>query len=317
MEINKVYCMDCLEFLKQIDNKSIDLVVIDPPYNIGKDDWDKVELYEFWMKQVFKEIERVLKITGSFYIFHSEMEIVSDFMNFIRTETDFKFKQFIVWNKRFSESRMKGLLDGFIEIKNLQNYQQIAEYILFYTFQNKETNNLVFENIKEYLQIEENKCRNAKIDIDSIIPRTTNFYYFANGQSFGMPTKEKYLLLQEKTGFFKKSYDELTGMFEKARYTFNNLKTSHSVWNFDLVSNKENHITPKPIELIKNIILHSSNEGQMVLDCFMGTGTVALACKQLNRNFIGCDNDKSYVDEINNKLSQQQIQFVKVEGDKQ
>ena len=52
--------------------------------------------------------------------------------------------------------------------------------------------------------------------------------------------------------------------------------------------------TQKPIELLKRIILSSSNENDIVADFFMGSGTTIVATKELNRNYIGCDiNPKS------------------------
>ena len=56
------------------------------------------------------------------------------------------------------------------------------------------------------------------------------------------------------------------------------------------------HPTIKPLELVKRHILHSSNEGDTILDCFMGSGTTGVACKELNRNFIGMEIDKEYYD---------------------
>ena len=89
-------------------------------------------------------------------------------------------------------------------------------------------------------------------------------------------------------------------------FTFNNQKTHHSVWNYD-IENKIGHTTPKPLDLIKNIILHSSNEGQIVLDCFMGSGTTALACKELNRRYIGFEISPEYCKIISKRLSQQTL----------
>lgn len=63
------------------------------------------------------------------------------------------------------------------------------------------------------------------------------------------------------------------------------------------------HLTPKPLEMIERIIKASSNEGDLVLDCFMGIGTTAIACKKLNRNFIGCEINKDYVEIANARLS--------------
>lgn len=54
------------------------------------------------------------------------------------------------------------------------------------------------------------------------------------------------------------------------------------------------HPTIKPLELVKRHILHSTNEGDTVLDCFMGSGTTGVACKELNRNFIGMEIDDKY-----------------------
>lgn len=61
---------DCLEVMKNIENKSVDLVVTDSPYNIKKADWDKWKKesdYIDWCLLWIKECERVLKDNGSFF----------------------------------------------------------------------------------------------------------------------------------------------------------------------------------------------------------------------------------------------------------
>lgn len=64
-----------------------------------------------------------------------------------------------------------------------------------------------------------------------------------------------------------------------------------SVWNISNVNNDErlNYDTQKPKKLIERIIKASSNEGDLVADFYLGSGTTAEVCKNLNRNFIGCD----------------------------
>lgn len=290
LNLNKVYCMDCLEGLKKLPDKSVDLVVTDPPYNIKKDSWDDIKNYEQWMESVFLEIQRVLKDNGSFYFFHSEMEVVADFMNFLKTKTKFIFRQFIVWNKRFDGSPKKGFLDGYVVVENLQNYQQMAEYLLFYTKTN-------FQEIKDYLREEKKKSKLTLLQINNLfginISDGIAKRYFGDSQ-FEIPTKEKYEIMQE-TGFWQEPYENIS-------HTFNNQKTHHSVWNYD-IENKIGHATPKPLDLIKNIILHSSKEGQIVLDCFMGSGTTALACKELNRRYIGFEKDPEYCKIANERLA--------------
>ena len=92
----ELYNDNCLNKFKDIPDKSVDLVLIDPPYNIGKDVWDKwptVEAYVEFMGQVFKECERVLKPNGSFYWFHNDFLQIVELQNWINRNTNFIFKQ--------------------------------------------------------------------------------------------------------------------------------------------------------------------------------------------------------------------------------
>lgn len=63
------------------------------------------------------------------------------------------------------------------------------------------------------------------------------------------------------------------------------------------------HPTIKPFELVKRHLLHATQENDIVLDCFSGSGTTAVACKEINRRFIGIEIDKEFhkisVDRIN------------------
>ena len=59
MTLDKIYNMDCLEGMRQIEDGTIDLIVTDPPYNIGKEKelgktWDIIDNYQEWMLDVFK-----------------------------------------------------------------------------------------------------------------------------------------------------------------------------------------------------------------------------------------------------------------------
>ena len=55
-----------------------------------------------------------------------------------------------------------------------------------------------------------------------------------------------------------------------------------------------NHPTIKPLELVKRHILHSTQPGDIVLDCFCGSGTTCVAAKELNRRYIGIEIDPEY-----------------------
>ena len=63
------------------------------------------------------------------------------------------------------------------------------------------------------------------------------------------------------------------------------------------------HTTIKPINIIKNLIRNSSKENDIVLDCFMGSGTTAVACKETNRQFIGFEIEEKWVNVANDRLN--------------
>lgn len=64
------------------------------------------------------------------------------------------------------------------------------------------------------------------------------------------------------------------------------------------------HPTIKPLEIIQNLIINSSNEGDIILDPFIGSGTTAVACANLNRNYIGFEIEQKYVDICNQRLKE-------------
>jgi len=59
---------------------------------------------------------------------------------------------------------------------------------------------------------------------------------------------------------------------------------------------KTRHPTQKPEELLRKVVLASSDEGDVVLDPFMGSGTTAVCAEQLNRKWLGCDISPEYLD---------------------
>ena len=58
---------------------------------------------------------------------------------------------------------------------------------------------------------------------------------------------------------------------------------------------KMDHLTPKPLEMIERIVKASSNKGDIVLDCFVGSGTTAVAAKKLNRRYLASDSNSEFV----------------------
>lgn len=64
------------------------------------------------------------------------------------------------------------------------------------------------------------------------------------------------------------------------------------------------HPTIKPLNIIQTLIANSSQEGETVLDCFMGSGTTGVACVRLERNFIGMEINEAFF-----KMAEQRIKM--------
>lgn len=82
--------------------------------------------------------------------------------------------------------------------------------------------------------------------------------------------------------------------YEKEKYYHPEGKVIGDVWQMNILGQNDKkervgYDTQKPIDLVKRIIQASSDENDLVADFYLGSGTTAVCCKQLNRNFIGCD----------------------------
>lgn len=101
---------------------------------------------------------------------------------------------------------------------------------------------------------------------------------------------------------FRNQY-ELCLVLEKGEVKYENgisnvLKMEHI--NHD----KDSHPHEKGLELLKTLISHSSKTGDVVLDCFLGSGSTAVACKQLNRKYIGIELSEKYCQIARDRLAQ-------------
>jgi len=339
-ELNKIYHMDCFEMLKKIPDKSIDLVIIDPPYFkvMIKDwfnrkyewdsQWGNIKEYQEWIFKLGEQIKRILKNNGSFYIFADHKNCA-----YVQIELDklFHLENVIIWVKTCNITR-KGW-------RTYRCFVPVTERILFYSNEgrNRCLKNLTYveyvkvlepiikymieqkEMIKKYFMFKTDS--KFKEFINKIMNNVMSRHYFSYSQ-WQFPTKEQYEKLQSinnyifkeeykifKTEYhvFKKQYDDLKKQYENLRRPFHQDSNFTDVWYFAPVISKKNfgeHPTQKPINIIKRIINTSSRENDIVLDCFIGTGTTALACKETNRKFIGCELNAEYVKIAEQRISQ-------------
>ena len=300
IELNRIYNEDCLEGMKRIPDGSVDLVLTDPPYNIGKAKWDKIPNYIEWCGKWLIECQRVLKDNGSFYWWHNDMVQIAQLMEWIRANTRFVFNSFIVWDKGdFRALAWKNPSED----NNLRSWFNTCEYCLFYTFQDETGLEQIlpacFEPYLDYMTSEKNALG---MNIKSV-NELTGYASIASHWFWQEPQRRQpqprfiaeqdYRKLQS-TGRWKKPYESLRREYEDLRYT-HNLDTNHNnVWRSQERNNGKQHPTQKPVDLMERIVKTSSKEGGIILDPFMGSGTTAIACINTNRNYIGFELSEEY-----------------------
>ena len=171
--------------------------------------------------------------------------------------------------------RPKGMLGGNRKLFKYQNNIKIVEWMpeLFRILKN-ETHAYIFTNSLNLIEM-----LNTAIEVG---------FQLHN------------LLVWEKNNctpsqFYMKNCEYVLFLRKGNAKWINNIGNSKTVHLFNNVVNKS-HPTEKPVDLLKYYIANSSNDGDLVLDPFMGVGSTGVACKELNRNFIGIEIDKEYYD---------------------
>lgn len=254
MKINSVYCEDVFSFLEKLEPESIDLAIIDPPYNLKQGEWDNFKSVEDFMDFTCKYLDMVitsLKPSASMYIFNTAFNSAL-ILNFLYSK-GLKYRNWITWYKK----------DGFSACK--KRFCNNQETILFFTKSDKGFTFNCDEIRVPYLSDERIKAAESK----GILKNGKRWFPNPNGRL-------------------------CTDVWEFSSVRLTNKRRGKTV--------KQNHPTPKPEGMIERMILASSNEGDLVLDLFSGTGTTAYCAKKLSRNFISCDNNEIYCDIINERI---------------
>lgn len=104
-----------------------------------------------------------------------------------------------------------------------------------------------------------------------------------------------------KGGGMTPSDSAMTNGYKALKKTYD-YKNPTTLISFDKIRKDSLHPTQKPVSLMEYLIKTYTNEGETVLDFTMGSGTTGVACKNLNRNFIGIELDKEYYEIAKNRI---------------
>ena len=318
---------DCLELMKSIPDKSVNLVLTDPPYNIGKAEWDKIENYTAWCMDWIRECMRVLTENGTFIFWHNDINQAAEIIHEINKNTNFVFNSMGLWHKpNFRSNAWKNTNGGCV----LRSWFNVFEFFLcFYKSCGRKkwnitgldyiySNSECFKPLKEWHNSElERLCINIKdigrkyAEVTGRKPHMVEKHYFKDSQ-FEIPNQKVYESVYIPLGFNKsyeelrQSYEELRQSYEELRPTFNieHGETYSNYFTADKHSTANNSLHPcmKPLNILEKLIRTHTKERQTVLDCFMGSGSTGVACVNTNRNFIGIELDEKYF-----KIAEQRI----------
>lgn len=279
--IDKIICEDCLKVLPKIPDKSVELIVADPPYfkTIGEK-WDFLwrteDDYISWCEGWIKELSRVAKTNASFWLF-GYVKMLSKIMP-IAEKYGFVFRQQIIVDKGMRSISGR-------KTSTYKMFPTTTESIFFFVKNNH-------PNIKKFLKEKQKEMGLTAKEINDKLGVKSNgggLWSLYTGENIlaQIPTKEMWDRLQEIFNF-KMDYSEVN-------FTFNTQMGFSDVWtDIDFYKEDRSHSTQKPLKLIERLIIASSNEGDIVLDPFLGSGTTAIAAKKLGRKFIGVEVDKDY-----------------------
>lgn len=289
VETKKMICGDSLVELPKIGEGSVDLVIADPPYwkVIGEKwdyQWRTEKDYIEWSLSWIKEIARVLRYGGTFYLFgyFRTLALLVPYFDDLGLE----LRQQILIDKGMRS--MSGRAT-----KNYKLFPNTTESILFIVKDNKQI-------LKPFLKSRQTELQLKSKEINELLGVKSNgggmwSIYTGDNVCEQFPTQDLWLKLQNILKFDIE--------YGKIAQTFNPIMGLTDIWrDIDFYEEKRIHSTQKPLKLIKRLIEASSNIGDLVLDPFAGSGSTAISAISSGRNFLVIEKDEEYCKKIMQRI---------------
>ena len=311
-------CLDWRDLCAQIPDGAIDLLFLDPPYNIGVFSKMPEADYLAWCAEWVAEGSRILAANGAFWVSHKDPEMLVEISRMIARHGR-KRVNWVTWDKYNGAAELQGFMDGYTVVDSLRSFQVMAEYLIYHadegdwTAQCDRERGFIFEPIRAYLAAEWERAglnfEDARQAVGCANGSGLPSHWFTRSQ-WMLPTEEKYHQLRNYANnhnhggeYLRSEYEDLRSEYEDLRYTFNNPGKVSSVWQIPPAP-RNFHPTPKPEALLERIILATSDEGAVVADFFAGSFTTARVAQRLGRDWICGDIKQEYVDKAAMELRQ-------------
>lgn len=298
---SRLFFGDCLIESDKIKSGSVDLILTDLPYGVVKmkesagnykvlntaETWDKA----IEPKSIYEIANRILRKNGKMILFSQE-PYTSRMITEAIPNVPFSYRA--IWEKN-------DFANGLGVNKAMVSFYE--DILIFSKTHDLERSHPLIDYFMSELQ----KTLMNQSDINKLLGNKMGGHYFTNGVQFCIPTETNYNKLQE-TGYFQKPYSEIKAIDEQFK---NEFASTFNLWEgnkykSNILKYKKDyngyHPTQKPILLLEDLIKTFSNEGNLVVDLTMGSGSTGVACKNTNRSFIGIEKDENYF-----KIAEQRI----------
>jgi adenine-specific DNA-methyltransferase len=333
---------DCLDVLRTLPDKSVNLIATDPPYfRVKGEAWDNAwkdsRAFLEWLGVVADEWRRVLTDNGTLYCFASPQMAAR--VQVMLAER-FTILNEVVWvsptgktSQRVSREILRKFLPVTERLIVAEQFGADGSALMGsgYDAACADLHAGVFEPLRRYLDDERARSGVSVRRVAEEYQKVTGSrtvtgmagHWFQVSQ-WCLPTEANYLWLRELLGadYLRREYEDLRREYEDLRREYEDLRREyedlrrpfsvtasvphHDVWTYPSVpaarKGARRHPCEKPLDMMRHIVTTSSRPGDVVLDCFIGSGATAVAAQELGREFIGCDMDPEWVEHTRRRL---------------
>ena len=301
---------DCLIESDKIESGSVDLILTDLPYGTIKGLGGNLEKYKHlsnsnWdnvidTNKIMEIANRILRKNGKMVLF-AQQPFTTELIR--KAIPNLPHCYNLYWDKMHFANCL---------IANKAPVSYIEDILVF----SKTHDNQRLHPLIPYFQSELKLSGLNQSEINEILRNKMGGHYFTSGSQFCTPTDKNYQKLQE-TGFFKKSYLDLKEINNKFNLRFSSTfnlwqggKFKSNIFKYKKDYNGH-HPTQKPVLLLEDLIKTYSNEGNLIADLTMGSGSTGVACVNTGREFIGIEMDESYFNIAKNRIEEAQTNTTK------
>lgn len=280
---------DCLEEMKTIEDNSVDLIFCDLPYGQTSCKWDCcIDLDLFWI-----EVMRVKKLHTPIFMTTTTKFGVS-LINSAPKKCPFRYD--IVW--------VKTAPAGFLSAKKMP----MRKHEMVYVFYEKLPFYDLSSHKHKFLKEEEKQI------IKGVVKEETKDIYGFDNRTDQRPSNVRTNAYDPPLPVSVVKEDirkdkHTTAYGENIHHHNNQQKNGESIYNpplpnsmLEIKSTRGKHSTEKPVALMEWVLKYYSKEGDVVLDPTMGSGSTGVACKNMNRNFIGIEMDAEIYEVAVNRI---------------